>query len=90
MRLYGAEGRTFYDALQAEEGDIAAEFNAAGLPAPVWSSDGKKPSITAKNASPQPWDAARETEQQSWLAAISNQFVNSVDRRRSGTLRHPS
>ena len=77
VRMYGAEGRMLYDALEADEAEIAAEFQAAGLPTPVWNLDGKEPSITTRSASPQPWDPEREAEQQVWLTAMSNQFVNS-------------
>lgn len=77
MRLYNAEGQMLYEALETEETEIATEFLAAGLPAPLWKSEDKEPSITTRIASPQPWNPARETEQRLWLTAVSNQFVNS-------------
>ena len=77
LRLYNAEGQMLYDALVTEKAEIADEFMAAGLPAPLWTSNGQESSVSIRTASPLPWDAAREAEHQVWLATVSNQFVNS-------------
>ena len=64
--------------LQADREAIDAEFTAAGLPGLAWRSDGEDKLISITAPSPQPWDAAREAEQQAWLGRAANQFVNSL------------
>ncbi len=78
MTFGDAAGQEIYAGLSEDREAIAAEFAAAGLPAPVWSSEDGTQSITLKVASPLPWDAAREAEQRIWLARAANQFVNSL------------
>ena len=77
VRFPGAEGLDLYRDLVAEREAIDAEFAAADLASPIWT-DGEVPELLSTCPSPSPWDAQREEEQRRWLAAVANQFVNSL------------
>lgn len=76
---YGdAEGQEIYAGLHEDREAIAAEFVNAGLPEPVWTSEGGTATFALTTPSPQPWDAEKEAEQRAWLARAANQVVNSL------------
>lgn len=78
LRYADAEGLGLYAGLAEDREAIAAEFEAAGLPAPVWQEEPGSATISVTTAAPQPWDAAVEAAQRQWLARAANQFVNSL------------
>jgi len=77
VRFPGADGRSWFDQLVAEQAAIDAELAAQGLEAPSWR-DGEVPELILTQASPLPWDEAREAEQRRWLGHAANQLVNSL------------
>ncbi len=78
LRFSDAEGRAVHDSLIEQQDAIAAEFIAAGLPAPEWSEDSGRPMLAITAPAPLPWDANAEAAQRQWLARAANQFVNSL------------
>jgi len=86
LRYRGPEDRELFDELLAQREAIDAEFVAAGLPYPEWTTAGDERTITLTTPSPAPWDEAREDEQRRWLARAANQFVNIVGPRISRAL----
>lgn len=78
LRYRSADGLMLFDALAEREGEIAAEFQDAGLPAPVWTRSDTEAAVTVTASSPAPWDDAREAEQRLWLGRAANRFVDSL------------
>ncbi|MXO70279.1 hypothetical protein [Alteraurantiacibacter buctensis] len=78
LRYRDGEGLALYEELLAQREAIDAEFAAAGLPAPEWTTSGDERHISVLTPSPAPWDAAREEDQRQWLARAANAFVNIV------------
>jgi hypothetical protein len=77
VRFGNAEQRAAFEALLAEREIIDAEFTAQGLDPPSWE-DGEVPEINLALPAPQPWTDEVEAEQRVWLAARTNQLVNSL------------
>lgn len=78
LKYREGEGLALFEELLAERGAIDAEFAAAGLPAPEWTTGGEDRVITIRAPSPGPWDEAAEDGQRRWLARAANAFVNIV------------
>ncbi|UZK67333.1 hypothetical protein [Sphingomonas sp. M1-B02] len=77
VRFPDVEARAAFDPLLSERDVIDAEFAAAGLEAPEWTT-GVAPMLSLTTPSPQPYNEAGEAEQRQWMARAANQFVNSL------------
>ncbi len=78
IRFGDAGQRGWYEALEAERDQIAAECLADGLPAPMWKAEGAVPLIVMTAPAPLPWDEAAEAEQRRWLGLAANRLINSL------------
>jgi hypothetical protein len=77
VRFPGSEGRVAWETLFPDRDAIDAEFEASGLPCPVWT-EGDVPKVEIAMPFPAPWYETAEIEQRRWMALAANRFVNSL------------